>query len=157
LRILTPYPGPFVRGLITCTGKSFCPFALIETRDRGLELAEYLDEKLGERVKEELGVFRIHASGCVNSCARPHSGELGLIGKQVKQEGKTVEAANMMLGGDQGLFGEFSEDWEKKVPFEEMAPKVEGIITRYLDERQERVLPRLGATRGPSLCLGLAF
>lgn len=136
LQEFTPSPRPFVRGLVTCTGKGFCPFALIETKDRGLELATYLDERLGDRVQEELGVFRIHTSGCTNSCARPHAGEIGLIGKQVRKDGQIVEAANVALGGLQGLWGDFNEKWEQKVPFEEMGPMLETLIRRYLDERQ---------------------
>ena len=136
LKDMTPYPNPFVRGLVTCTGKSFCPFALIETKDRGLELAEYLDEKLGAEVQEKLGIFYIHTSGCTNSCARPHAGQIGLIGKQLKKDGERVEGANVMLGGHQGLFeAGFNEPWETKVPFEEMGPKLEKVIRAYLDER----------------------
>jgi ferredoxin-nitrite reductase len=142
LKEMSPEPKPFERGLVTCTGKSFCPFALIETKERGLELARYLDERLGEEVQEELGVFRIHTSGCPNSCARPHAGQIGLIGKQIRRkEGpvkSTVEGANVMLGGQEGIFGGgFNELWDQKVPFEEMGPKVEGVIRDYLDEREE--------------------
>lgn len=138
-REMTPEPKPFERGLVTCTGKSFCPFALIETKERGLELARYLDEKLGAEVREKLGVFRIRTSGCPNSCARPHAGQIGLIGKNIrrKEKGDSVEGANVMIGGQEGLFGGgFNEMWDQKVPFEEMGPKVEKVIRDYLDERE---------------------
>lgn len=136
LQDMTPFPKPFERGLVTCTGKSFCPFALIETKDRGLELARYLDKRLGAEVQEKLGVFQIHTSGCNNSCARPHAGQVGLIGKQIRRDGEVVEGANVQLGGHQGLWGGFNEKWEQKVPFDEMGPRLEAVIRAYLDERR---------------------
>ncbi|WP_268778276.1 hypothetical protein [Rubrobacter aplysinae] len=132
---LSPSPAPFTRGLITCTGKDFCPFALAETKDPGRELARYLNEQLGEEVARITDPFRIHFSGCQNSCARPHTGEIGLHGKGLRQDGEVVEAASVMLGGEQGLGARFGQPWEKKVPVAELAPKVEALIRRYLDER----------------------
>lgn len=133
---LSPYPAPFTRGLITCTGKDFCPFALAETKGPGRKLARYLDERLGAEVAEITDTFRIHFSGCQNSCARPHAGEIGLHGKGIRREsGEIVDAASVMLGGEQGLGTRFGEPWEKKVPVEELAPKFEALIRRYLAER----------------------
>lgn len=133
---LSPSPAPFTRGLITCTGKDFCPFALAETKGPGRELARYLDERLGEEVSRITGSFRIHFSGCQNSCARPHTGDIGLHGKGIRREdGEIVDAASVMLGGEQGLGARFGEPWEKKVPVKELAPRVEALIRRYLDER----------------------
>lgn len=154
LQDMTPFPKPFTRGLVTCTGKSFCPFALIETKDRGLELAEYLDDRLGEEVREKLGVFQIHTSGCNNSCARPHAGQIGLIGKQVRRDGESVEAANVMLGGQGGLWGGFNEKWEQKVPFDALGPKLEAVIRRYLDESEGEETFRDWCLRTETVCEG---
>jgi ferredoxin-nitrite reductase len=136
LEELSPKPNPFMRGLVTCIGKNFCPVSLIDTKEQGRKLAQYLDDRLGPEVEEAMGVFRIHTSGCVNSCARPHTGHVGLIGKQVKRNGGSVDGANIQLGGEQGLDGGFNEKWQQKVDFEEMAPMLEAEIRRYLDERE---------------------
>jgi ferredoxin-nitrite reductase len=137
LEELSPEPGPFLRGLVTCTGKSFCPFALIETKDRGRELADHLDERLEDEVREVMDSFEIHASGCANSCARPHTGSIGLIGRGIRQQDGTIaEAADVLLAAEQGLSGGFNERWRPKVPFEELAPMFEDPIRRYLAERE---------------------
>jgi len=47
LQRYSPFPGPFARGVVACTGSEFCRFAVIETKQRALQLARALDEALG--------------------------------------------------------------------------------------------------------------
>lgn len=129
-------PLPFARGLISCTGNTFCPFAMIETKQRTLELVTYLDEKIGRAVMESVGVLEIHASGCPNSCGNPHTGQIGLIGKKVKVDGQVVEGADIYLGAEHGVHGSFNERWKIAVPFSEMGPLLEEMIRQYIEERE---------------------
>lgn len=138
LRTFSPFPLPFRRGLVTCTGNTYCHFAVIETKDRGRELAEYLDRELGEEVREKLGVLHLHVSGCPNSCGHPHTGQIGLIGKRIRlPDGQVVEGADIYVGGEPGLFGAFNERWRQGVPFQAMGPLLADLVRRYLAEREE--------------------
>lgn len=128
-------PLPFARGLISCTGNTFCPFAMIDTKQRTLELVSYLDERMGRSVMESVGVLEIHASGCPNSCGNPHTGQIGLIGKKVKVNGQVEEAADIYLGAEHGVHGAFNERWKTAVPFSEMGPLLEDMIRQYVEKR----------------------
>lgn len=131
-------PSPFNRGLIACTGNAFCPFALIDTKTRAKELADYLDEKMGDEVLKAAGGLTIHASGCPNSCGNPHTGQIGIIGKRIKVDGKPVEAADLYIGAEHGLNGGFNELWRQRVPFDEAGPLLVEVIKRFIAEKYER-------------------
>jgi ferredoxin-nitrite reductase len=42
----SPFPGPFERGVVACTGSEFCRFAVVETKERAVKWARTLDAKL---------------------------------------------------------------------------------------------------------------
>src|SRR5664280_1450202 len=47
----SPTPGPFTRGVVACTGSEFCRYAIVETKERAVKWARFLDEQLaGEPV-----------------------------------------------------------------------------------------------------------
>ena len=51
LQKYSPYPGPFTRGVVACTGSEFCRYAIVETKERAVKWARFLDEQLaGEPV-----------------------------------------------------------------------------------------------------------
>ena len=58
-------PKPLTRGLVSCTGSQFCGLAIIETKNRAMEIAAKLDEQL-----DIPGQVRMHWTGCPNSCAQ---------------------------------------------------------------------------------------
>ena len=41
----SPFPGPFERGVVACTGSEFCRFAIVETKERAVKWARELDER----------------------------------------------------------------------------------------------------------------
>jgi hypothetical protein len=57
--------GNLLRGLVSCTGAQFCPLALIETKNRALELVRQLEEQL-----DIPSLVRMHWTGCPNSCGQ---------------------------------------------------------------------------------------
>jgi ferredoxin-nitrite reductase len=128
-------PLPFSRGLVACTGNTFCPFALIETKDRSSEIVKYLDERIGEEIMRRVGVMEIHASGCPNACGNPHTGQIGLIGKKIKVNGVLVEGADIYLGAEHGMLGSFNERWKTAVPFEEIGPMLEQLLIKFMVEK----------------------
>ena len=76
----------------------FCGLALIETKNRALELIKSLEAEL-----EIPALVRIHVTGCPNSCGQAQVGDIGLIGAPAKKEvdGKKVAVPgfNIILGG----------------------------------------------------------
>ncbi len=51
LQKYSPYPGPFTRGVVACTGSEFCRYAIVETKERAVKWARFLDDQLaGEPV-----------------------------------------------------------------------------------------------------------
>lgn len=47
LQTYSPFPGPFERGAVACTGSEFCRFAIVETKARAAQWARELDRRLG--------------------------------------------------------------------------------------------------------------
>ena len=46
MQLYSPFPGPFERGVVACTGSEFCRFAVVETKERAVKWARALDAKL---------------------------------------------------------------------------------------------------------------
>ena len=64
--IALPFPsGNLERGLVSCTGSQFCGFALIETKNRAMQLVAQLEAQL-----HLPRPVRIHWTGCPNSCGQ---------------------------------------------------------------------------------------
>lgn len=58
-------PKPLTRGLVSCTGAQFCGVAIIETKNRAMEVARKLEEQL-----DIPRTVRMHWTGCPNSCGQ---------------------------------------------------------------------------------------
>lgn len=117
-------PSTLVRSFVSCTGNRYCNFALIETKEQGLNLARELDAELDipQRV-------RMHWTGCPNSCGQAQVGDLGMLGAKAKVDGKVVEAVNLFTGGTVGKGASLGSLVEKKVPIgETLKEKVKGIL-----------------------------
>jgi len=46
LQQYSPFPGPFTRGVVACTGSEFCRYAVVETKERAVKWARWMDEQL---------------------------------------------------------------------------------------------------------------
>ena len=46
MQTYSPFPGPFERGVVACTGSEFCRFAVVETKERAVKWARTLDAQL---------------------------------------------------------------------------------------------------------------
>jgi sulfite reductase (ferredoxin) len=105
---LSARPSSFRRDIISCTGLEFCKLALVTTKKRAIDLADQLEEKLGD-----LDVpLKISLNGCPNSCARTQVADIGLKGQIVTDDdGNRVEGFQVHLGGALGMH----PDWGKKL------------------------------------------
>ena len=135
----SPDPGPFSRGIVTCTGKEFCKYGVIETKNRGLQWARGLDQWLetdeevdGEAIPDAI---RVHLSGCSASCAQPQIGDVGLRGERYRTDEESGPAVDVGLGGD--LENHEFIDWLiGSVPVDEIPATLERTVRAFATERR---------------------
>ncbi|WP_276256461.1 rhodanese-like domain-containing protein [Halomontanus rarus] len=127
----SPDPGPFTRGVVTCTGSEFCSYGVIETKNRAVRWARQLDEWAADHgLDEDHDAIRLHMSGCSASCAQPQIADIGLRGEVYRDDSRTTEAVDVGLGGDLGA-GEFVDWVAGRVPVETIPAAVERLVLAY--------------------------
>ncbi len=118
-------------GVVACTGNVGCKFAMTDTKGQALELPQYLNEKI-----DLDHPINIHLTGCPNSCAQHYCGDIGLLGVTAKDDdGESVEAYDIALGGGMDEEHGLGRDVVSSVPFDEVPPLLEDMLETYLDER----------------------
>ncbi|MEM8714447.1 MAG: ferredoxin--nitrite reductase [Cyanobacteria bacterium P01_G01_bin.4] len=123
LERFTIAPAPLTRSLVSCTGAQFCNFALVETKQRALALANDLEQELTLPRS-----VRIHWTGCPNSCGQAQVGEIGLMGTKARKDGKTVEAVDIFMGGKVGKDAQLGTKVQKGVPCDELKEVLRSIL-----------------------------
>lgn len=123
-------PSTLTRSVISCTGAQYCNFALIETKQTALKLAQELDEELDipNRV-------RLHWTGCPNSCGQPQAGDIGLMGTKVRKDGKAVEGAKIFTGGKVGKGAELGTQINKGVACEDLKTTLRSLLIEEFDAK----------------------
>ncbi len=145
----SPYPGPFSRGAVACTGSEFCRYAIVETKERALKWARFLDEQLaGEPVgatpsaggrsgpREDTGIIRMHFSGCSASCAQPQIADVGFRGEVAHVGNHLAEAVDIGLGGSLGSDAAFIDWVEHARPVNDVPDALLRVVRRYQSERR---------------------
>ncbi|MGI8332161.1 nitrite/sulfite reductase [Actinomadura scrupuli] len=128
---LQVHPSTFRRQTMACTGIEYCKLAIVETKQRGMDLIDELERRLPDFDQP----LTININGCPNACARIQVADIGLKGQLVVDEnGDQVEGFQIHLGGQVGAsFGK----------------KVRGLKTTSagLTDYVERVVRRYDAQR----------
>jgi ferredoxin-nitrite reductase len=150
LQKYSPYPGPFERGVVACTGSEFCRFAVVETKERAVTWARWLDQQLaGDPVApnpskrrpspddEDAGVIRMHFSGCPASCAQPQIADIGFRGDTAHVEERIEEAVDIGMGGSLGPDAAFIDWVENARPVEDVPAALLRVIRRFRAERRQ--------------------
>jgi len=119
----TPNPAPLQRALVSCTGAQFCNFALIETKNKAVDLINQLDAELNI----PRGV-RMHWTGCPNSCGQPQVADIGLMGTKARKDGKTVEGVDLYMGGKVGKDAHLGSCVQKGIPCEDLKSVLTSIL-----------------------------
>jgi ferredoxin-nitrite reductase len=119
----TPNPTPLQRALVSCTGAQFCNFALIETKNKAVDLISQLDAELNI----PRGV-RMHWTGCPNSCGQPQVADIGLMGTKARKDGKTVEGVDLYMGGKVGKDAHLGSCVQKGIPCEDLKSVLTSIL-----------------------------
>ncbi len=136
----SPFPGPFERGVVACTGSEFCRFAVVETKERAVKWARGLDAKLsseaGDGARRDAGVIRMHFSGCSASCAQPQIADIGFRGDIAHVDEHIEEAVDIGFGGSLGPDAAFIDWVEGALPVDQVPDALIRIVTRYRDEHR---------------------
>ncbi len=130
LKQFTIAPSTLTRSVISCTGARYCNFALIETKQRALKLAQELDSELDlpNRV-------RLHWTGCPNSCGQPQAGDIGLMGTKVRQDGQAVEGVKIFTGGKVGKGAELGTLINKGVAANDIKATLRNLLIEKFDAK----------------------
>jgi ferredoxin-nitrite reductase len=130
LQALSPDPAGPIRGLVSCTGKDFCHFALNDTKGLSLEIAQELAQLLPHDQRVDIKV-----SGCVHACGQHHIGQIGLQAQRIRlPSGEIVDGFDLFVGGSHVQLAELRE---KKVPMPDIAQR---IVEELALQQQEREL-----------------
>ncbi len=153
----SPFPGPFERGVMACTGSELCRFAVVETKERAVKLARWLDGQLADdpdgprpvpvslghrpeggrsEPREDRGVIRLHFSGCSASCAQPQIADIGLRGDVAHVGGHMEEAVDIGLGGSLGPDAAFIDWVAGAVPVDAMGPALANLLAHFAEGRR---------------------
>ncbi|MGP0032044.1 MAG: nitrite/sulfite reductase [Acidimicrobiales bacterium] len=137
MQTYSPFPGPFERGVVACTGSEFCRFAVVETKERAVKWARALDARFGGDARStDAGVIRMHFSGCSASCAQPQIADIGFRGDIAHVEEHIDEAVDIGLGGSLGPDAAFIDWVAGALPVDRVPDALVRLVTRYQAERR---------------------
>jgi ferredoxin-nitrite reductase len=140
MQTYSPFPGPFERGVVACTGSEFCRFAVVETKERAVKWARALDAHFatGDRGTDgdDPGVIRMHFSGCSASCAQPQIADIGFRGDIAHIDEHIEEAVDIGIGGSLGPDAAFIDWTVGALPVDRVPEALVRLVTRYRKERR---------------------
>jgi ferredoxin-nitrite reductase len=136
LQTYSPFPGPFERGVVACTGSEFCRFAVVETKERAVKWARSLDAQLSDGDQRDAGVIRMHFSGCSASCAQPQIADIGFRGDIAHVAEHIEEAVDIGLGGSLGPDAAFIDWLTGAMPVDQVPGALVRVVERYRDEHR---------------------
>jgi ferredoxin-nitrite reductase len=126
LRVLRYDPSEIIRGLVSCTGIEFCNLAVIETKQRALDLARELEPQVGS-VKP----LTMAWSGCPAGCGNHHVADIGLQGSKTRIDGEIVDSVTIFVGGKSGKGARLAEKVMEDVPCDRLSAVLEQLVRYY--------------------------
>jgi sulfite reductase (ferredoxin) len=124
-------PTEFFRGAVACTGTEFCKLAIAETKAFNKWVVSELEERLPEFDQQ----FRLHVTGCTNSCGQAWIADIGLEGKKIKKDGKMVDAFYFCVGGAVGQHAGIARQIGFRAAAEDCPEAIERLLRGYLGKR----------------------
>jgi sulfite reductase (ferredoxin) len=123
---------PFVRGTIACSGTEFCKLAITETKGFSRWLTEELDDRLPGFDQD----FKLHVTGCPNSCGQHWIADIGLEGKKLKVNGAFVDAYYFCVGGAVGSFPTIARPVGYRCTAQQVPDAIERLLRTYRASRE---------------------
>ncbi|MCR6110327.1 nitrite/sulfite reductase [Bacillus sp. A301a_S52] len=133
LQRLNIEPKAFIGYSVSCTGIEYCNLALVETKERMRQIAEYLDENITIDVP-----VRIHMVGCPNACGQRQIADIGLQGIKMKnKDKKLVEAFELYVGGTLNDVPEFNKKLKGKIEANDLNEVLLKFIEAFKEEKNQ--------------------
>jgi sulfite reductase (ferredoxin) len=126
-------PSNFRRQTMACTGIEFCKLAIVNTKDRAMDIIAELERRLPDFDAP----VTLNVNGCPNSCARVQTADIGVRGQIVATAaGERVEGFHVQLGGGLSADVGFGRKVRGlKVAADDMPDYIERLLSRYLASR----------------------
>ena len=130
---LTARPSNWRRTTMACTGIEFCKLAIVDTKQRAMNLIASLEERFPDLDTP----ITVNVNGCPNACARTQVADIGLKGQLVLDDnGDQVEGFQVHLGGGLGLVSAFGKKLRAhKVTSAGLDDYVTTVVRNYLADR----------------------
>ncbi|MGZ8736012.1 MAG: nitrite/sulfite reductase [Nocardioides sp.] len=132
---LSARPSNWRRSTMACTGIEFCKLAIVDTKQRAIDLVATLESRFPDLDTP----ITVNVNGCPNACARTQVADIGLKGQLVLDEdGYQVEGFQVHLGGALGLDPTFGRKLRAhKVTSAGLDDYVTDVVTAYLADRED--------------------
>jgi sulfite reductase (ferredoxin) len=121
----------FWRGAIACTGSEFCKLALTETK----AFSRWVVEEMEDRLPGFDQPFKLHVTGCPNSCGQHWIADIGIEGKKIKTDAGMIDAYYFCVGGAVGLHAGIARPVGYRCPAGEVPDAIERLLGQYLAQR----------------------
>ena len=144
-------PSNWRRSTMACTGIEFCKLAIVETKQRAIDLVGELEQRFPDLDTP----ITINVNGCPNACARTQVADIGLKGMLVlDDEGDQVEGFQVHLGGALGLENGFGKKLRAhKVTSTGLDDYVTTVVGNYLADRTDAETFATWANRADEILL----
>jgi len=128
-------PSNWRRSTMACTGIEFCKLAIVDTKQRAIDLVSELERRFPDLDSP----ITINVNGCPNACARTQVADIGLKGMLVMDDdGQQVEGFQVHLGGALGLNAGFGKKLRAhKVTSAGLDDYITVVVGNYLVDRSE--------------------
>ena len=132
---LTARPSNWRRRTMACTGIEYCKLAIVETKQRAIDLIGTLEQRFPDLDTP----ISVNVNGCPNACARTQVADIGLKGQLVLDDaGNQVEGFQVHLGGGLGLAANFGRKLRAhKVTSAGLDDYVITVVANYLQDRAD--------------------
>jgi sulfite reductase (ferredoxin) len=131
---LSARPSNWRRSTMACTGIEFCKLAIVDTKQRAIDLVAELERRFPDLDTP----ITVNVNGCPNACARTQIADIGLKGQLVMHEGEQVEGFQVHLGGGIGLHSTLGRKLRAhKVTSAGLDDYVSSLVVSYLADRTE--------------------
>jgi sulfite reductase (ferredoxin) len=132
---LTARPSSWRRTTMACTGIEFCKLAIVDTKQRAMDLIASLEQRFPDLDTP----ITVNVNGCPNACARTQVADIGLKGQLVlDDDGNQVEGFQVHLGGGLGLTSAFGKKLRAhKVTSAGLDDYISTVVHNYLADRAD--------------------
>ena len=144
-------PSNWRRSTMACTGIEFCKLAIVETKQRAIDLVAELEKRFPDLDTP----ITVNVNGCPNACARTQVADIGLKGMLVLDDnGDQVEGFQVHLGGQLGLTDNFGKKLRgHKITSAGLDDYITTVVGNYLVDREPGESFATWATRADEILL----